>query len=68
MIAVNPAGPYYGGWQMDSSFESTYGPEFVRAYGTANHWPPHDQLIAAWRGYLARGWSPWPVTSVACGL
>ena len=29
---------------------------------------PWAQDVAAWRGYRARGWSPWPTTARACGL
>lgn len=59
---------YYGGLQMDSSFEASYGPEFIARYGNANAWPVEDQLLAAWRAYQSRGWSPWPNTSLMCGL
>jgi hypothetical protein len=64
----DPNAPYYGGMQMDMSFQQAYGPEFLRAYGTADHWPAHDQLVAAYRAWKSRGWSPWPVTSAMCGL
>jgi hypothetical protein len=59
---------YFGGLQMDASFERAYGGEFVRAFGHANNWPRALQLAAGVRGYLARGWSPWPNTSRMCGL
>lgn len=55
--AVNPSGKYRGKWQMDSSFWSSYGglnyasrPDLASEY---------DQDIVAYRGWLARGWSPW---------
>jgi hypothetical protein len=65
---ANTGNGYYGGLQMDSSFESTYGPEFVRQYGTANNWPVIDQLIAGYRAMQSRGYSPWPNTAAMCGL
>lgn len=65
---ANTGNGYYGGLQMDSSFESTYGPEFVAQYGTANNWPVIDQLIAGYRAVQSRGYSPWPNTAAMCGL
>jgi hypothetical protein len=59
---------YDGGFQADLSFQRTYGAEFLRALGTANHWHPAQQLLMAWRGYKARGWYPWPNTARMCGL
>ena len=59
---------YFGGLQMDAAFERTYGREFVRAFGHANHWPRSLQLAVGAKGYLARGWQPWPVSSRLCGL
>ena len=61
--------PYYGGLQMDYTFQRTYGPEFLRAYGTADHWPPAIQISVAMRAYLSgRGFAPWPNTRRLCGL
>jgi Transglycosylase-like domain len=59
---------YYGGLQFDMNFQRAYGPEFLRAIGTANHWPRSVQITVAIRGYLARGFQPWPNTRRACGL
>ena len=59
---------YYGGLQMDASFMATYGAAYLARYGTADHWPPRDQLIAAYRAWLVRGWTPWPNTAAVCGL
>jgi hypothetical protein len=60
---------YYGGMQMDSGFQRTYGPEFYRAWGTANNWPASVQLAVSMRAYLSgRGFGPWPTTSRNCGL
>ena len=66
----NDAGaPYYGGLQMDIDFQRAYGPEFLRAYGTADHWPPAVQVAVAMRAYLSgRGYWPWPNTARICGL
>lgn len=65
----DPWGPFYGGLQMDYSFQRTYGPEYLRAFGTADHWPPSLQIAVAIRAYLAgRGFNPWPNTARRCGL
>jgi hypothetical protein len=63
---VNP--PYSGGLQFDSSFGSTYGPEYERLWGLAGHWPIWSQVVAAYRAWRSRGYEPWPNTSRACGL
>lgn len=66
--------PQMGGLQMDPGFQSTYGAEFLAAYGDAGHWPVWAQLLAAERafrgyhGFAGRGFTPWPNTSRACGL
>lgn len=61
--------PYYGGLQMDWSFMSAYGAEYLRAWGTADHWPPSVQIAVAIRAYLSgRGFGPWPNTARMCGL
>ena len=61
--------PYYGGLQMDITFQQVYGPEFLRAFGTADHWPPAVQVAVAMRAYLSgRGFWPWPNTARLCGL
>lgn len=60
---------YHGGLQMDSSFMSTYGGNFYRAWGGAEHWPPFVQLAVGMNAYLSgRGFGPWPNTSRMCGL
>jgi hypothetical protein len=71
---ANTGNGYYGGLQMDMGFQSTYGPEFMKRWGTANKWPAWAQIIAAERardgyaGFHARGYGPWPNTARACGL
>jgi hypothetical protein len=60
---------YYGGLQMDLTFMRHYGSDFLRRYGTANHWPAWAQVEASVRAYRAgRGFWPWPQTAAACGL
>jgi len=65
---ANTGNGYYGGLQMDSSFEWRYGAEFVRAFGHANRWPPALQLAVAVRAWTSRGFGPWPNTARRCGL
>ena len=46
--AVSDSSPtYYGGLQMDRSFEQAYGDDVLAAYGgtDANGWSAHDQLM-----------------------
>jgi opacity protein-like surface antigen len=65
---------YYGGLQMDLAFQRTYGPELLKAKGTANNWTAEEQMIVAERahdgyaGHAARGFGPWPNTRHDCGL
>lgn len=62
-------GPVYdGGLQMDADFQRTYGREFVRAFGAASNWPVSVQLAVGIRGWIDRGWAPWPNTARRCGL
>lgn len=55
---TNPSGKYQGAYQMDDGF--------WRAYGGLAYAPnPHQATCAeqdrvAYRGWLARGWQPWP--------
>lgn len=65
----DPNAPYYGGLQMDIEFQQTYGPEFLRRWGTADRWPPAVQIHVAYRAYRSgRGFYPWPTTARNCGL
>jgi Transglycosylase-like domain len=59
---------YYGGLQMDRSFQRAYGREYLAAFGTANNWPMSVQLAVAIEGWTRRGFSPWPNTRRRCGL
>jgi hypothetical protein len=61
--------PYYGGLQMDLSFQRRYGGYLLRKKGTADHWTPLEQMWAAERALRAgRGFYPWPNTARYCGL
>ncbi len=65
----NTGNGYYGGLQMDGSFERRYAPDFVHRWGTADNWPAWAQLETAVRAYRAgRGFWPWPSTARLCGL
>jgi hypothetical protein len=65
----NTGNGYYGGLQMDMSFQARYGAEFLRRWGTADNWPVWAQLKTASNAYQAgRGFWPWPNTARACGL
>jgi hypothetical protein len=62
-------GPYYGGLQMDVSFQQRYGAGLLARKGTADHWTPLEQMWTAERAFRAgRGFYPWPNTARACGL
>ena len=65
----DPNAPYYGGLQMDLSFQRTYGPRLLRRKGTADHWTPVEQMWVAERAHRSgRGYYPWPNTARYCGL
>jgi hypothetical protein len=60
---------YYGGLQMDLTFQRTYGRELLRRKGTADRWSPLEQMWVAERAYRSgRGFYPWPNTARFCGL
>jgi hypothetical protein len=66
---ANTGNGYYGGLQMDLSFQGSYGADFLKRWGTADNWPAWAQLQAAVRAYQSgRGFYPWPNTARACGL
>jgi hypothetical protein len=61
--------PYYGGLQMDISFQASYGRPLLATKGTAENWTPLEQMWVAERAYRSgRGFYPWPNTARACGL
>jgi hypothetical protein len=65
----DPNGPYYGGLQMDMSFQRMYGGDLLRRKGTADNWTPVEQMWVAERAHRAgRGFYPWPNTARYCGL
>lgn len=65
----DPSAPYYGGLQMDISFQRSYGSDLLRRKGTADNWTPLEQMWVAERAYRSgRGFTPWPNTARACGL
>jgi hypothetical protein len=66
---TDPNPPYYGGLQMDLSFQRLYGGHLLRRKGTANHWTPLEQMWVAEKAHRAgRGFYPWPNTARYCGL
>lgn len=67
-VTTNTGNGYYGRWQADIGFQLAYGIEFYRRWGVASNWPGWAQDVMAYRGYQARGWNPWPTTSVMCGV
>lgn len=66
---TDPNGPYYGGLQMDVSFQRAYGGRLLDTQGTADHWSPLQQMWVAEHAHAAgRGFYPWPNTARFCGL
>jgi hypothetical protein len=61
-------GPYWGGLQMDLSFQARYGGWLLRHKGTADRWSPLEQIWTAVRASRTRGYSPWASTAHYCGL
>jgi hypothetical protein len=65
---ADPGSPYWGGLQMDLSFQQTYGGWLLRHKGTADHWSALEQIWVAVRAARSRGFSPWPNTARSCGV
>lgn len=66
---TNTGNGYYGGLQMDISFQRSYGPDLLSRKGTADRWSSIEQMWVAERAYRAgRGFYPWPNTARYCGL
>jgi hypothetical protein len=66
---ANTDNGYYGGLQMDLSFQRSYGAYLLRTKGLAYHWTPLEQMWVAERAFKSgRGFYPWPNTAHACGL
>ena len=67
--ATHTGNGYYGGLQMDISFQRAYGHELLRRKGTADNWTAAEQMWVAERAYRSgRGFYPWPNTARNCGL
>jgi hypothetical protein len=67
--ATRTGNGYYGGLQMDITFQRAYGPELLRTKGTADRWTAYEQMWVAERAYRSgRGYYPWPNTARTCGL
>jgi transglycosylase-like protein len=66
--ATNTGNGYFGGLQMDMTFQRAYAPDLLREKGTADHWSPGEQIAVAIEAHAERGWWPWPNTARACGL
>ena len=65
----DPDPTYYGGLQMDVSFQRAYGSYLLRRKGTADRWTPLEQMWTAEKALRAgRGFHPWPVAARRCGL
>jgi hypothetical protein len=65
----NSGNGYYGGLQMDISFQRHYGAWLLRKKGTADRWSPIEQMWIAERAHrTGHGFYPWPNTARFCGL
>ena len=65
----DPNPPYFGGLQMDLTFQRQYGASLLRRKGTADNWTPLEQMWVAERAHRSgRGFTPWPNTARFCGL
>jgi transglycosylase-like protein len=66
---ANTGNGFYGGLQMDLSFQRRYGAYLLRRKGTADKWSPLEQMWVAERAHRSgRGFYPWPHTARYCGL
>ncbi len=66
---ANTGNGYYGGLQMDLTFQRMYGGFLLRTKGRAHRWRPIEQIWVAERAFRSgRGFYPWPNTARACGL
>ncbi len=66
---ANTGNGYYGGLQMDVTFQRMYGRFLLREKGLAHRWTPLEQMWVAERAYRSgRGFHPWPNTARRCGL
>jgi hypothetical protein len=66
---ANTGNGFYGGLQMDLSFQRRYGGDLLARKGTANRWSALEQMWTAERAHRSgRGFYPWPNTARSCGL
>ena len=65
---TDPNAPYWGGLQMDYSFQTAYGRWLLAHEGTADHWTPLQQIWAGVRAWRVRGFEPWAGTAHVCGV
>jgi hypothetical protein len=56
--AIGAEGKYQGTWQVNAGFWKTYGG--VKYAPKASKATCREQDLVAYKGWLARGWSPWP--------
>ena len=56
--ATGGNGKYQGTWQVNADFWKTYGGK--KYASKASKATCLEQDLVAYRGWLARGWSPWP--------
>lgn len=56
--AIGGKGKYQGTWQVNAGFWKTYGG--LRYATEASKATCKEQDLVAYKGWLARGWSPWP--------
>jgi hypothetical protein len=67
--ATRTGNGFYGGLQMNISFQRTYGGWLLAEKGTANNWTAIEQIWVAERAYRSgRGFYPWPNTARYCRL
>jgi hypothetical protein len=59
---------YYGGLQMDITFQRNYGGWLLKRKGRAHRWTRIEQIWVAERGRRVQGWYAWPVSARRCGL
>ncbi len=66
---ANTGNGYYGGLQMDMTFQRQYGAFLLRKKGPAHRWRPIEQIWVAERARRSgRGFYPWPNAARMCGL
>jgi hypothetical protein len=66
---ANTGNGYYGGLQMDVTFQRMYGRDLLARKGLAHRWSSIEQIWVAERAYRSgRGFYPWPNTARYCGL